>query len=294
MSKIIVGVDASERSLDAVAFARDVARATGGQVLLAAAYPYAPVPARVSAAQIEEYLGQDALERLAIAREALGDSVPVSEHAIADPHPARALHGLAEEAGAALIVVGSSHRSGLRRVMLGSTATRVVHDSPCPVAIVPRGYAEGEHGLARIGCAFDTSPEAEAALAAAVDAATALGAPLQVIRAFDPTSVEQTGAEAERAAREELEAAVAAHHAPAGAQAMLMDGLAGDVLVKASEGLDLLFAGSRGYGPGRGVLLGSVTQRLTGDAACTVIVLPRGAAPGTATLFAPAADTAAG
>jgi nucleotide-binding universal stress UspA family protein len=43
-----------------------------------------------------------------------------------------------------------------------------------------------------------------------------------------------------------------------------------------SEGLDLLVVGSRGYGPLRAVLLGSVSRRLMTEAHCPVIVVPRG------------------
>ena len=49
-----------------------------------------------------------------------------------------------------------------------------------------------------------------------------------------------------------------------------------DVLVRVSENLDLLICGSRGYGPLRAVLLGGVSRRLTAEAQCPVIVLPRG------------------
>jgi hypothetical protein len=38
-----------------------------------------------------------------------------------------------------------------------------------------------------------------------------------------------------------------------------------------------MFTGSRGYGPRRAVLLGSVTHGLLESAACPVVVLPRGA-----------------
>jgi Universal stress protein family len=37
-----------------------------------------------------------------------------------------------------------------------------------------------------------------------------------------------------------------------------------------------LFAGSRGYGPLRAVMLGSVTRRVASQARCPVIVLARG------------------
>ena len=46
-------------------------------------------------------------------------------------------------------------------------------------------------------------------------------------------------------------------------------------LVERSSGLDLLVVGSRGYGPVRHALLGSVTSELMRTAACPVLVVPR-------------------
>jgi nucleotide-binding universal stress UspA family protein len=51
----------------------------------------------------------------------------------------------------------------------------------------------------------------------------------------------------------------------------------GDFLIAASENVDLLICGSRGYGPTRAVLLGGVSRRVTSEAHCPVIVLSRGA-----------------
>lgn len=39
---------------------------------------------------------------------------------------------------------------------------------------------------------------------------------------------------------------------------------------------DLLICGSRGYGPLRPVMLGSVTRRVVAKAHCPVVVVPRG------------------
>jgi len=45
-------------------------------------------------------------------------------------------------------------------------------------------------------------------------------------------------------------------------------------LIDASENLDLLVCGSRGRGPIRSAVLGSVSQRVTAEARCPVLVLP--------------------
>ena len=49
-----------------------------------------------------------------------------------------------------------------------------------------------------------------------------------------------------------------------------------DELVALSGGVDLLVCGSRGYGPLASVLLGGVTHRLTREAHCPIVIIPRG------------------
>jgi nucleotide-binding universal stress UspA family protein len=55
-----------------------------------------------------------------------------------------------------------------------------------------------------------------------------------------------------------------------------LPGKAGEMLVAAAnEGIDLLVAGSRAYGPLRAVLAGSVSRYLADHAPCPLIVVPR-------------------
>lgn len=302
MTQIIVGVDASESSQDAVAFARDLAGATGADVVLATSFRYQPGPSRVAVPHLATYLEEDAQALLEPLREGF-DSVRTI--AIAGPSPARALQELAEDEGAAIIVIGSSHRGRMGRVFPGSTAMRLAHGSRCAIAVVPRGYrSPGEHRFARIGCAFDASDEAAMALDAAAAAAAALDARLDVIHVFDMVpyddarirSAEDVTAivdEFERGAREDLDEAVGKLPSTIAAESHFIEGAPYEVLADRSQELDMLFAGSRGYGPTRAVLLGSVTHRLLQEASCPVVVLPRGAEPTLPRLFgAPVGDSA--
>jgi nucleotide-binding universal stress UspA family protein len=50
----------------------------------------------------------------------------------------------------------------------------------------------------------------------------------------------------------------------------------GHALVAASANLDLLVMGSRGRGPIKSVVFGSVSRHVTASASCPVLVLPRG------------------
>jgi hypothetical protein len=66
------------------------------------------------------------------------------------------------------------------------------------------------------------------------------------------------------------------------------------VLVEMSADLDVLVCGSRGYGPLRAALLGSVSRRVAGAAQCPVIVVPRGVRTPLESLVAEAAAARSG
>jgi nucleotide-binding universal stress UspA family protein len=55
-----------------------------------------------------------------------------------------------------------------------------------------------------------------------------------------------------------------------------MTGSPAHLIVEAAADFDLLVIGSRGYGPVRRVLLGSVSTALVRSAPCSVLVLPHG------------------
>jgi len=236
MSKIVVGIDNTASAEDALAFARRLADATGARLELASAYPYEEWPSRVASHEFGAFLRDEAQAVLDGRAASLGDDT-VPTHAIADHYPARALHGLAERIGAALIVVGSTHRGAIGRVMPGSTGERLMHGSPCPVAIAPRGYAaEGPIGV--VGVGYDTSDESEAALRAACRVARAFKAHLRVIRVFDATRVgtpalmtfpgyEAFNQDYEQDQRERFEHAVAALPSDVSAEAMFLSGRPG-------------------------------------------------------------------
>jgi hypothetical protein len=78
-------------------------------------------------------------------------------------------------------------------------------------------------------------------------------------------------------ATSELEDAIAKVDAELGAGAEFRIGDAVQTLTVASQQLDLLVLGSRGHGPLHAVMVGGVAGRLVRDAACPVIVVPRGA-----------------
>lgn len=76
--------------------------------------------------------------------------------------------------------------------------------------------------------------------------------------------------------------------------AVTIDTFVGDpaqTLIDASKNLELLVCGSRGQGPVRSAVLGSVSRRVTAEARCPVLVLPPGVVAPLDGLFVGTANT---
>ncbi|MGZ8481918.1 MAG: universal stress protein [Candidatus Limnocylindria bacterium] len=282
-----MGVDGSDASRDAIALADGLAGLTGSTLVLANVFPYDTSPSRTLNREFEEYLREDASAILEPLRATVDDGVTVETRTVPNPSPAHGLHELAEREEAGLIVVGSTHTGRIGRVLPGSTATRLLHGSPCPVAVAPKGYADQPGRERAIGCGYDGSQASELALGIARRLAEATGVQLQLIRAFQPIAYDIPPGSAalggagsyntvlrERAA-EELNAAVERLDGDVDAHFEIGD--PAQVLADASEGLDLLLMGSRGYGPLHSVVVGGVAGRVVREAACPVIIFPRSA-----------------
>ena len=298
MSTILIGVDGSRRSEDALAFARPLAAASGATVVLACAYPYDDMPSRAANAEFRAILAEQAERTLRRAVAALKgiDRSRIKTHAVPSTSPAKALDRLAESEGAELIVVGSTHTGHLGRVFPGSTGERLLHGAPCPVAVVPSGFRSGGGSPRNMGIAYDGSKESKAALEAAIAIARALDVPLKVISVLEADlyaspalmggpGYGQVREIIEKEAREALERTVAGLPNDVQAAGVFAAGEVVAALAAQSRELGLLVAGSRGYGPAHSVLVGGVTGRLIREASCPLIIVPRGHETPLAALF---------
>jgi nucleotide-binding universal stress UspA family protein len=202
---------------------------------------------------------------------------------------AHGVHDLAEEVGASLAVVGSHGKGPERRLFAGSTAHRLFSGAHCPVGIAPRRYRDRvPERLTRVGVAYIPTPEANAALAEAVHLAVHASAEMRlytVVAGEAEVMPMFIGQDAERAftaaAREEyqfaLDTAIAGVPPGVPATSHLLTGNVVDLLAELDQDdVDVLFCGSRGYGPVRRVLLGGVSARLVRQARTPLIVVPRG------------------
>jgi nucleotide-binding universal stress UspA family protein len=304
---ILVGYDPSSPDHAPVEFGTAAARFTGAPLIVASVHGSSAALGPAGSALAEEQLADDAAEPLDHLRRRLsGEGVTAEYRALPGTSAPRALHNAAEEFDAGLLVVGSTDRGAVGRVLLGSTAQRLVHGSPCPIAVVPHGWQAGR-GINTIGVAFVDTPEGHDALKGAVALARRAGALLRVLSAGKEKGLGKTfgGGDAmtqavtyaDVASADRVGAEHSAEAAVAGASDIEIDydvsvGDPADFLVAASERLDLLICGSRGYGPARSVMLGGVSRRVTTEAHCPVIVLARGTEAGLEALIDEPAGTA--
>jgi universal stress protein A len=88
-----------------------------------------------AAAATGAMLAEIEAEMAAFARRCFGDR-PVRMRVEEGEVPER-LAQVAESEGADYLVIGTEGRTGLRRVVLGSTSEAIIRHAPCPVLVVP-------------------------------------------------------------------------------------------------------------------------------------------------------------
>lgn len=289
MSKpILVGHDPRRVDPAPVAFGADLARRCGASLLVASVEKGAPV-ARTDGDLVDDCSA--ALEQ--VEAELHASQVRADCVRLQSTSAARALQELAEQEDAGMLVVGSARTSRVGRVLAGATAMQLLHGAPCPVAVTPLNW-DAERPPATIGAAYVDSEEGQQALRGAHALAHRLGARLRVVTVVahgekmhletdppiapvvDKRDLVDIEGEHRLEAESQLRNVVADLDSGVPVEAEALVGDPAEVLRDFSEGLDLLVVGSRGYGPLRAVLLGSVSRRLMTEAHCPVIVVPRG------------------
>lgn len=278
--RILLGYDSRAGADDAVELCRTIAP-EGAQVLVVEVLPFPGAPSETfrllsgSDFPFPEDHFDPVIARL--------PGLRVDTLTYVGDSPARVFEGIAEDVAIDLIVIGSSHRSAIGRAVYGSVGEALLHGSPLPVAIAPRGYASRPHdGLKKIAVAYDGGPESQAALAYAQPIALAGGGPLEVLTVDRPTgpvdgvisltlSLPQDNDDIQRQALREVDPAIDLHR-------RVLQGETAPAIAHACEAdVDLLVVGSRGYGTVERVLLGSTSAALIREAPCPLIVVPRAA-----------------
>jgi nucleotide-binding universal stress UspA family protein len=143
-----------------------------------------PSPARVDAeyAAWADELAADSAREAQRELALIDTSLEIGYHSHAHRSVSGGLTEVVTELDADLLVLGSSSNGQLGQVVVGSTADRLLHSSPVPMAIAPRGYRSPRGGrLTRITCGYPGTPESVAAVRRIAEMAKQLEVPLRVI-----------------------------------------------------------------------------------------------------------------
>ena len=190
MSTILIGVDASARSEDAIAFGRRLADASSARVVVACAFPYSDAPSRASNAAYRQALADDAEQTARDMRDRLdgiaADRLRITDHAQplarARPPRPRATPSTPSSSSSARLTPAGWAASPRAAPASGSCTARRApwRSSRTATARAPSSRSAGS-------ASPTTAPtRPTAAVAAAVELARALDAELEIIGVVAP------------------------------------------------------------------------------------------------------------
>ncbi|MEU3148162.1 MULTISPECIES: universal stress protein [unclassified Streptomyces] len=286
---VVVGVDGSAPSLEAVDLAAREARLRGRGLKVVHAFvwpmmhaPFGPGPSPLGPAEggPRDLVGWTVAEAVERARSAEPE-VEVT-HAVVTGEPLTVLEAQSREA--ALVVVGSRGLGGFVGLLAGSTAVHLATHSRCPVLVV----REQPRPARRVLVGVDGSPAGDAAVEFAFAEAALRGAPLTALHAWtlwnaslpalQDESMPYTNPPGELEDSEERLVTEALsgrgeRYPGVTVEHKVVRGGAREALIEASRDAGLLVLGARGRGGFAGLLLGSVSQALLQHAHCPVAVV---------------------
>ena len=185
---VVVGYLAGKGGVSALNLAVEAARTLETSLTVATVVPrpwLTPSPARIDAeyTQWSEQLAVDSRQEAnRYLTAAMAAGVEVSFHRVAHRSVSGGLVQAVEELNADVLVLGSAASGQLGQVVLGSTADRLLHSSPVPLAISPRGYRICDPGrLTRLTVGYPGTPEAVDVVKRVAALTDHLDVPLRVV-----------------------------------------------------------------------------------------------------------------
>lgn len=294
---LVVGLDPAHRSTAVLHLAAMLARSADTDLVVATVLPQTwPMAAGSADAEWRGYTRDTANLVLDHAAAVLGGSVR-AEYLVHEASSARrGLAELAVDRGSALIVIGSSSAAPVGRIALGSESDALLHASPVPVAIAPRGFRAAEDArVGRVTAAFRGTDSSGDLVLGAAGVAAAVGADLRIASfAVVPPESGTSGAGLDAEKRIARQWAEDIAHQAGGLLAQVSrleeapriagteigvgdswDAAMAQVEWRADE---VLVVGSSTLGPIARVFLGSHAAKVVRHSPVPVVVVPRGAA----------------
>jgi nucleotide-binding universal stress UspA family protein len=283
-SKVLIGYDGTPQGDDALRLGRRLSEVLDARPLVATVISHPRDGAEEG--EFDRAVMTFCEPLFAKARERL-DGLDVQEQSLVNDSPAAGIYELTDWLKPTAIVIGSTRHGTTGRVQVGTVGGSLLSGVHSTVAVAPHGYNGSDGGLARIGVAVDGSSESWRALSAAALLAQRVSEPLRILSVMGEPHYVLGGLLSPLDAGEYREFKTkewervyenAARRVPdITSEPLLLHGDPAEALAEAGSELDLLVLGSRGYGPVKGTLLGSVSSRVMAGAPCPVMVVPRGA-----------------
>lgn len=184
---VVVGYLAGKGGRSALHLAVEAATTLKTSLTVATVVPrpwMTPSIARIDAeyAQYAEQLAADSAKEAQQSIGALSDGLKVGYHKVAHRSVSGGLLEAVKELEADVLVLGSAADGKFGQVVIGSTADRLLHSSPVPMAISPRGYRGSKAGgLSRMTCAYPGTPESLHVVERVAALAERLDVPMRVV-----------------------------------------------------------------------------------------------------------------
>lgn len=287
---VVVAVDGSDASKNAVRWAANTAMKRGIPLRLASSYTmpqFLYAEGMVPPKELFEDLQAETLEKIEEARALAHEVAPEIKigHTVAEGSPIDMLLEMSH--GVTMIVMGSRGMGGLSGMVMGSVSASVVSHANCPVVVVREDNAVTEstkYGPVVVG--VDGSEVSQKATEYAFAEAEARGAELIAIHTWMDMQVQASlaGLSAAQAEWSEIEreqgellneriAPLVEKYPDVKVKKMIARDRPVRALSDAAEAAQLLVVGSHGRGGFKGMLLGSTSRALLQAAPCPMMVV---------------------
>ena len=281
---IVCGVDGSAGSELLAGFARKLARTLGACLELVHVVG-APVVEPPGARDADPRRGAPTPPAASATRD--DDDAVTTHRVVPYGDPARRLAVAAAQQQALLLVVGTHGLGPVADPLVGSVSSRLAADAPCPVLVVPTATpSQLRPELWRgqcIACGFDGSETGWLAARHAARFAARLGGSLRLVcvgpRRYGLTDLDVAMRELGELAVHDVDRADGATRLPVSREMRRGDPAFELERVAAVRASPVLVIGSRGLGPSRGALLGTIARRVLQGARRPTLVVPATAQP---------------
>jgi len=239
-------------------------------------------PGRAEYQQMLVERGEDWISR-AIDR-LTADGVSASSTVLVGESFAESLVGFAEQKDSDLIVVGGARDGFFGGHTIGPVTGALLHSSPIPVALAPRGYADDpDDAFVAVTAAVPTRPGDDNPLPFTLTLASAANLAIRMLSLVSAENLAEAASAREvrqlqvAAAEENLVAAARALPDAPEIESLVADGMTLESALKKlrwDDG-DLLVVGSSRFAAPRRIFLGSTAARILAGVDVPVIVVPK-------------------